>query len=90
VVEQALIQARAESAQDVLNYPPRLDGQWIGLLGVIESADAPPTAGALERYDDLRQELDLRLAELRAVMDTELAAFNERVRALAVPPVLVP
>jgi photosystem II stability/assembly factor-like uncharacterized protein len=89
-LEDRLIQARAESAQDVLNHPPRLDGQWIGLLGVVESADAPPTAGALERYGDLRSELDGLLVEIRAVLETELTAFNDVVRAKDLPPVIVP
>ncbi len=87
-VEEALNQARAESSQDILNFPTRLDGQFLGLLGIVESADAPPTQGALLRYEELRAELDRHLADLRAVLDTDLADFNGKVRSRDVPPVL--
>ena len=89
-IEERLVQARARSSQDVLNYPARLDAQLLALLGAVAGADAPPTAGSAERYDDLRAELDLHLAELQAVLDTELAAFDARVRDTKRPPVIVP
>jgi hypothetical protein len=88
-VEEALNQTQAESSQDVLNFPSRLDGQLLALLGVVEGADAPPTDGARELFAALRAELDRHLASLRAILDTDLAGFNEQARAGGVPAVIV-
>ncbi len=89
-LEERIHQTRGESSQDILNFPPRLDNQLLGLLGAVQSADAEPTAGSIQRFDDLRGELDGLLAELQAVYDGELATFNDLVRAKQQPPVLVP
>ncbi len=89
-LEERIHQTKAESSQDVLNFPPRLDNQIVALLGSVQGSEARPTAGAAERFADLRQELDAVLAELEAVLATELAAFNELVRGKEVAPVIVP
>ena len=81
---------RSESSQDVLNYPPRLDNQILTLLGVVSGPETRPTDGAVERFRDLRAELDALLAELEAVIVTELAAFNELVASKELAPVIVP
>jgi hypothetical protein len=89
-IEEKLHQVRAESSQDVLNFPPKLDNQWIALLGDVASAEARPTAGELQRYEELRRELDALLAALDACLTTELAAFEEAVAAKGQPAVIVP
>jgi len=89
-LERKLTQPRGEAIQDVLNFPPQLDGQLIGLLSIVDGVDAPPTDGSIERFDDLRAELDRGLAELRGVIEHELAAFNALVERKSVPPVIVP
>jgi hypothetical protein len=88
-VEEALHQTKAEAGQDVLNFPPMLDNQLLGLFGAVDGADARPTDGAVERYDDLRAELDAKLAEFRQVIDGDLAEFNEAVRSRTTTPVIV-
>ena len=85
-----MIQARSVSSQDVLNYPARLDAQLLALLGAVTGADAPPTAGSVERFDDLRAELDRQLVELQSTLDTELALFNALVGETGAPAVIVP
>jgi hypothetical protein len=89
-IEDRLRQTSVESNQDVLNFPPRLDAQLVALLGAVESADGEPTAGARERFADLRAELDRQLAELDAVAAADLERFNDLVRQTGAPPVLVP
>jgi photosystem II stability/assembly factor-like uncharacterized protein len=89
-VEQQLTQMNSEAAQDILNFPPRLDGQLLGLLSIVESADVRPTDGSVQRFEDLRAEQDGYLAELRRVIDTDLAAFNDLVQAKQMPPVILP
>jgi photosystem II stability/assembly factor-like uncharacterized protein len=89
-VEDALIQGKNESSQDVLNFPPRIDAQLLAVLGAVESADARPTDGSVERFEHLRAELDGHQADLQQVLDTELRSFNDLVRSLNAPAVIVP
>jgi len=85
--EEKLHQYRSTSSQDVLNYRPGIDGQFLGLKGFVESALAKPTDASYERYDELRAQLDTLLAELEATMDEHLALFNEKAAALERPAV---
>jgi len=89
-IEEALHQTRNEASQDVLNFPPKLDNQILGLLDVVESADARPTDGSVKRYAELHAEIETRLEDLRGVMSTELEAFNAAVKGKGVEPVIVP
>jgi photosystem II stability/assembly factor-like uncharacterized protein len=87
--ESELHQGRAKSGQDVLNYPARLDAQLVGLYNAVEGGDGRPTAGSLERYADLRAELDRLLNGLESLLDGELAGFNDLVRRSGLPAVIV-
>jgi len=89
-VENKIYQTRAESSQDVLNFPPKLDNQLLGLLGIVNSGNAAPTAGSVERYQDLRAELDAVQAELQEVLDAQVQGFSELVESKQVPAVIVP
>ncbi len=89
-IEKKIYQTNAEASQDVLNFPPRLDNQLLDLLGVVQSADAAPTAGATERYDVLRAELDAVQSELQEVLDSDVRAFTALLEAREVPAIIVP
>ena len=43
--EEKLVNPKLKSSQDVLNFPPALDHQIVGLVSAASSADAPPTGG---------------------------------------------
>ncbi len=88
-IEDRIYQTRSEATQDVLNFPPKLDNQFLGLMGAVESSDSPPTAGAVERFNDLRAELDALLAELEECKNTEVAEFNRLVAEKEIPAVIV-
>jgi photosystem II stability/assembly factor-like uncharacterized protein len=88
-VEEKLVNPKHKSNQDVLNFPPRLDHQFIGLAGVVSSADAPPTAASVELYAELEKKLKGVLDELKGVLDGELAGFNKAVLDAGIPPVAV-
>jgi photosystem II stability/assembly factor-like uncharacterized protein len=88
-VEERLHQSRAVAIQDIINFPPKLDAQFLYLLDYIDGADAPPTAGAIERYVELRAELDGILAELGEIFRTDLAKLNDLILEREIPPVIV-
>ncbi len=89
-VEEAIHQTKNEAAQDALNFPPQIDNQLVGLMEVVESADARPTAGSIERYGELRVQLDAILGDLQKAIDTEVAAFDDLARSRMPEPVIVP
>ena len=89
-LEKALNQTDAKVGQDVLNFPPKLDNQLVYLRGVVESADAGPTEGMVERFEDLSGELSGHQETLEGILETELAAFNELAAERQPAPVVVP
>lgn len=85
VVEEALIQTKAKSGQDVLNYPIRLNNLLVALGGVVSSADAAPTKQDYEMFDDLSKQADEQLAKWDEIQKAELAAYNRLAQEKTVP-----
>ena len=89
-VEEALIQTKAKSSQDVLNYPIRLNNQLVALGGVVASADSAPTQASYEVFDMLSKQLDAEMAKWKQVLATDLPAYDDVVRKQEIPAVIVP
>ena len=84
-IEDELVQSKAKSRQDTLNFPAKLNAKLAALGAVIASADAAPTRQAYELFDDLATRIDVQLRRLQEVIDTDVAAFNSLMRELGVP-----
>jgi photosystem II stability/assembly factor-like uncharacterized protein len=80
-IEGRLYQVRNRSRQDPLNYPIMLNDKLAGLIGTVESAEAPPTAQTEQAFTELSGQLDGHLAELNRLLDAELPALNQRLTA---------
>jgi hypothetical protein len=89
-VEEELIQWRAKSRQDTLNWPIKLNAKLGGLAAAIASADARPTAAQHEVFADLARRVDAQLAKLRKLVDTDVARFGALVRSAKLPPITAP
>jgi len=89
-VEEALIQTKSKSGQDVLNYPIRLNNLLVALGGVVSSADAPPTRQDYEMYDELSKQADEQLAKWKEIVKTDLAAYNKLAQEKAIPAIGLP
>ena len=89
-VEEALIQTKSKSSQDVLNYPIRLNNQLVALGGVVSSADSAPTQASYEVFDMLSKQLDEQLAKWKQILSTDLPAYDDVVRKQEVPAIIVP
>ena len=85
VVEEALVQTKSKSGQDVLNYPIRLNNLLVALGGVVSSADAAPTKQDYEMYDDLSKQTDTQLAKWDEIVKTDLAAYNQLAQQKGIP-----
>ncbi len=85
--ESKLVNPKLKSSQDVLNFPPALDHQIVGLVSAVSSADAAPTAGALAYWTELRGTLSAAEAGAKEVLEGGVAGFNAELAAAGVAPV---
>jgi len=79
-VEEALIQVKARSGQDLLNWPIMLNDKLLALASVVGSADTAPTQQSYEVFRDLKARLAPHLAAWKQIAETDLAAWNEQAR----------
>jgi hypothetical protein len=86
-VEETMIQTKAKSGQDVLNYPIRLNNLLVALGGVVSSADAAPTKQDYELFDELSKQADEQVAKWNDIVKTDLTSFNQTVKKYEVPAV---
>ena len=87
-IEEELIQVKAESRQDTLNFPVKLNAKLAGLAAAVTSADAAPTTQSQAVFDDLSARIDAQLAPLRQLVEQEVPAFNRLVREADVPAIV--
>jgi photosystem II stability/assembly factor-like uncharacterized protein len=87
-VESELVNPNLKSSQDVLNFPPALDHQVVGLVSAVSSADAPPTAGALAYWAELKGTLAASEARAKGALTDGVAGFNAVLAAAGVAPVV--
>lgn len=88
-VEEALIQTKAKSGQDVLNFPVRLNNHLAALGGVVGSADSAPTAQSYEVFDMLSKQVDEQLTKWKTIVATDVAGYNTLVKQQDVPMLLL-
>ena len=88
-VEDVLIQSKSKSGQDPLNYPILLDNKIAALVGVVASADARPTDQSYTVFEELSKKADAEINMLKAVLETDLPAFNEWIRKANIPAVIL-
>ena len=86
-IEEELVQVKAKSRQDTLNYPAKLNAKLAGLLGSVGSADFAPTKGMRDVFEDLSRRVDAQVARWKALSDGDIAAFDTLVRSSGVPAV---
>lgn len=88
-VEDELIQKHHKSFGDVLNHPTKLIERLGGLPAVIGGSDNVPTQQSLAVKAELSGLIDEQLGNLDEIFETNLAAFNNKLKALQTPAVYV-
>jgi photosystem II stability/assembly factor-like uncharacterized protein len=88
-VEVKLTQVKSKSRQDPINFPPMIDNQFTTLYAFVAGFDYQPTAGAYQRFEDLKSELSGIMGELNQVMTTDVVAFTQMLTTKNVPPVVI-
>jgi hypothetical protein len=89
-IEGEIYQVKNRSSQDPLNYPIMLNNRISWLAGVVGSGDAPPTEQSVKVFEELSAALQVQLDRLKAVLETDVPAFNRKVREMDVPALTVP
>ncbi len=84
-LEMTLIDLRITGAQDGVRYAARLISRFGYLANGLSNADFRPTDQQVEVQKLLAERLRARVAEFDALVDKDLAAFNERLRARNIP-----
>jgi fumarate hydratase class II len=82
-----LYQPKAKAVQDVLAFPIMLNDKLAGVGSSVASADVKPTASSYTAYNDLVARIDVQLAKLKKILDTQIPAFNTKVEELKIPAV---
>jgi photosystem II stability/assembly factor-like uncharacterized protein len=80
-IEAEIYQVKMQSRQDPLNYPIKLNNKLAALIGIIESAEAPPTDGTRTVFAALSAQLDAQLKALETALAEGLPAANAALRA---------
>ncbi len=88
-IEKKLVNPDIKSNQDMLNFEPALDHQFAGIATVVASADAKPTDSSPIFLKQIQTELASVQADLKAILDKDLAEFNQEVRKEEIPPIVV-
>jgi len=88
--EEALVQSKQETFQDVINFPNKLNAEFIWLMGNVDAAGPPVTQGARDRFADLSQLWNEQRVEMNVLLEQEVAEFNMLVQEQAVPAVIIP
>ncbi|MCG8347150.1 MAG: glycosyl hydrolase, partial [Chloroflexales bacterium] len=89
-IEGKLIQVKAQSMQDTLNFPAMLNSKLAFLGWIVGSSDNAPTQAAYDLFSDLAAQVDDQREQLRQVISDQVAAFNTLVKEATLPAVLLP
>lgn len=87
LIEGELTQLQGEGGQDALNFPGRLDNQFVALYNNVAFGNRA-SKGMYERFEDIKPELARHLSNLEETLTSEVAAFNELIEKKGVKPLI--
>ena len=89
-VEDTLIQKRTVDGQTVINWPSRLNFHYIRLRMAVDGSEGVVTRGARDLFADLSAQWRVHQATLNAILGPQLEAFNELIRTVGIPAIMIP
>jgi hypothetical protein len=75
-IESEITQIQGEGGQDALNFPGRIDNQWVALYGDVSGLERKLNKAVLERYADLKPPTDQLMQRAAGALKNDVAAFN--------------
>ncbi|MDZ7359508.1 MAG: glycosyl hydrolase [candidate division KSB1 bacterium] len=88
--EEQLVQPKQETFQDVINFPNKLNAQFLYLMSEIDSSDPPLTNGLKTRFATLNAEWEQLEPMRNRLLEQEVPRFNALFQQNAIPAVIVP
>jgi photosystem II stability/assembly factor-like uncharacterized protein len=88
-VEGELTQLQGEAGQDALNFPGRIDNQWVALYSNLSQLERKVNKSVRERYTDLRPSTDDLVERIQGVLTADVAAFNAVASRAGAAPVTI-
>ncbi len=87
--EQNLIQPNQKTFQDVINYNNQLNAELMYLKGFVDNAEPKVTQGAQQRLADLLGDWKTYEDEKKAIINTEMSAYNKMYTDLKLPALIL-
>jgi len=84
-VEGELMQTKAESFQDVLNYPIKLNNKLASLANTVGTGDGRPTEQQYAVYEDLAAKVDAQFKKVEPILRGETSSLIEEIEQEAIP-----
>ena len=84
-IENELVQTKSDGKSDMLHLPSRLNRKIAELASVPGSADAVPTQGARNVFENLSEKLQVQLDKLDLVFKEDLTRFTKNVQSTEIP-----
>jgi len=88
--EDELVQNKAQSNDDIINFINRLSADYIFLKGEMDANIPYITRGQKERYAELDAQWKVLRDQMNALLDKDVAGFNALCRQKALENVIVP
>ncbi|WP_116107694.1 WD40/YVTN/BNR-like repeat-containing protein [Lewinella sp. IMCC34191] len=88
--EENLIQPDQKTFQDVVNFPNRLNAEFMDLKSRVDGPVPVVTEGAKQRMEELQSDWQNYRQVLDRIIDGEVADYNATYRELDLPAVIVP
>ena len=83
--EEALIQPKTKTFQDVVNFPNQLNAEFLTLKGRAESHDPHISAGIEARLEDLKSEWQNHQDLMNKIIEEDIESFNKAFASLELP-----
>lgn len=83
--EANLVQVKAESGQDVLNYPIMLNNKLAALASTVATGDNRPTEQQYEVYEDLASKVDAEFKKVEPILRGETSELIQEIEQDAIP-----
>lgn len=84
-VESTLMQTKAESGQDVLNYPIKLDAKLASLASTVAEGDNRPTEQQYAVYEELAAQVDEQIEKVAPILNGEVTKMIQEIDQKSVP-----
>lgn len=84
-IESTLMQTKAESYQDVLNYPIKLNNKLAALASTVATGDNRPTEQQYGVYEELAAQVDEQLVKLNTILEGDFERITGEVDTEAIP-----